>query len=141
MATYLSNKMAAGVVTRAGTGLQSVSGSYTVATALVNNDLVHLCKIPANGVIRDISVGSNGTQSGSDGVFTVGDATDEDRYISVAGGLSLRSGGGVSKLNVTTGLDHQYTDETIIYLKVTTQGTGQTTGGIIKFTVIYDMQK
>jgi hypothetical protein len=142
MATYLSNKMAAGVVTRAGMGVQSVSGTYTIVTALAGNDLIHLCKLPPNSVVRHVQVGSNGTQgANTDSVFTVGDADDEDRYITTAGGLSLRSGGGVSVLNATSGLDVQNTAETTLYLKVTTAGTGQTTGGIVKFTVVYDMQK
>jgi hypothetical protein len=141
MPTYLSNKMQPGVVTRAGMGVQSVSGTYTIATTLILNDLIHLCRVPANAVIRDIMVSSNGTQSGADSVFTVGDSVDEDRFITTAAGLSFRTGGGVARLNATTGLDHQYADETIIYVKLTTLGTGQTTGGVVRFVVIYDMQK
>lgn len=140
MPTYLSNKMQPGVVARAGLGTQSVSGEYTVATALVLNDLVHLCRLPANSVVRDLIVSSNGTQSGSDSVFTVGDAADEDRYITTAAGLALRTGGSVARLNTTNGVNFQNTAETILYLKLTTVGTGQTTSGVIKFSVIYDMQ-
>jgi hypothetical protein len=140
MPTYLSNKMQPGVVARAGMGTQSVSGEYTVAPALILNDLVHLCRLPANSVVRDVMVSSNGTQSGADSVFTVGDSVDEDRYITTAAGTALRTGGGVARLNATTGLNFQNTAETILYLKVTTVGTGQTTGGVIKFSVIYDMQ-
>jgi hypothetical protein len=100
-----------------------------------------LFKLPANAVLRDITISSNGTQSGADSVFTVGDSVDTDRYITTAAGLALRTGGSVARLNAHAGLNFQNTAETTVQLLVTTVGTGQTTGGIIKFSAIYDMQK
>jgi len=142
MANYNTDKVASGVVTRAGMGTQSISGEITIGTALAASDTISLFKLPPNSVIRDLMISSNGTQgANSDSVFTVGDSGDTDRYITTAGGLCLRSGGGVSRLNATTGLNYQNTSETTVQLLITTVGTGQTTGGVVKFTAIYDMQK
>lgn len=141
MANYNTDKVASGVVTRAGMGTQSISGEITIGTALAASDTISLFKLPPNSVLREIIITSNGTQSGSDSVFTVGDSGDTDRYITVAGGLALRTGGGLSRLNAHTGLNYQNTSETTVQLLITTVGTGQTTGGVVKFTAIYDMQK
>lgn len=141
MPNYNTDKVSNSVPARAGYGTVSISGEMTVGTALILNDTVSLFKLPANAVIRDLYVSSGGTQSGADSVFTVGDSGDTDRYITTAGGLALRTGGGVSRLNAHTGVNYQNTAETTVQLLITTAGTGQTTGGVIRFSAIYDMQK
>jgi hypothetical protein len=142
MANYNTDKVASTVFPRAGTGTVSVSGEMTVGTALLLNDTVSLFKLPPNAVIRDLHISSSGTQgANSDSVFTVGDSGNTARYITTAGGLCLRSGGGVSRLNAHAGVNYQNTAETTVQLLVTTVGTGQTTTGVIKFSAIYDMQK
>ena len=149
MATYYTDRTLAGTAgntaTRTparvdGRGLVSQIATITIGTALANNDIIQLFTMPAGAVIEDLTVSSDGTQgANNDAVFTVGDGDDADRYITTAGGLALRTGGGVNRLNNYAGHGHTYSAEDTIDLKVTTQGTGQTTGGVIRASVLYRM--
>lgn len=137
MATYTSDRVSTLIPARDGIGVVHQICSYTVTTALILADIVQLFKIPEGAIVLDLMVASDGTQSGSDSVFTVGDTADTDRYIAVAGGLALRTGGGLARLGVQTGVGFTNTADTTIDLIITTAGTGQTTGGIIKASILY----
>lgn len=120
-----------------GRGFVNQAFSFTVETALVVNDVIQLVKVPAGATILDLVVISGGTQSGSDSVFQVGDGSDTDRYITTAGGIIMRSGGGMVRLNAFAGINYNYTNEDTIDLLLSTVGTGQTTGGYVKGWVNY----
>lgn len=140
--TYQSDKVASSIPARSGVGVVTQVCSFSVATALVVNDVIQLFKVPQNAVILNLWVSSDGTQgANTDSVFTVGDGADTDRFITTAGGLILRSGGGVAFMNAFAGAGYQYTAEDTVDLKVTTVGTGQTTGGTIRAGIIYSSQK
>lgn len=117
--------------------LVSQVAEFTVGTALAATDVIQLFTVPKGATVLDIYVSSSGTQSGSDSVFTLGDGNVTDRYITVAGGLALRTGGAISRMNAHTGTGYVYPDEDTIDLLMTTTGTGQTTSGVIRATVLY----
>lgn len=149
MATYYTDRTETGTAGNTttvipprvdGRGLIAQSCEITVGTALANNDIIELFKVPLGAVVIDLMVSSDGTQgANNDAVFTVGDGDDTDRYITTAGGLALRTGGGLNRMNAHTGLHNKYTADDTIDLKVTTAGTGQTTGGKIRAHVVYSM--
>lgn len=110
---------------------------FTVGVAL-STDTIQLCTVPIGATILDLYISSGGTQgANSDSVFTVGDGNSTARFITTAGGLCLRSGGGISRMNAHAGTGYVYTVEDTIDLLVTTAGTGQTTTGVIRAVVIY----
>ena len=146
MPNYNSSRISNALPARARNGFEVVfSGTVTVGVALILSDTVTLAKLPVGAMIVDVKIKSNGTQSGSDSVFTVGDSTDTARYITTAAGLALRSGGGYSSLNAvgaTKGAGYVITSTTdTVILTITTAGTGQTTGGLIDCFITYTMQQ
>lgn len=138
MTTYKSNKVAATIPARAlGPTTTMQACSYTVSTALANNDVIQLFTIPAGAVITYLVVSSDGTGSGSNSTFEVGDGDDTDRYLLSTGGTALRSGGGTNQCTRHNGIGYAYTAEDTIDLKVIEQGVGSTTGGVIRAVVHY----
>lgn len=132
---------------RANVGLTEAAVAFVVGTtnanlsALAANDVIQLFKVPKGAVIHELSVSSDGTQAtNSDSVIQVGDGNDADRFLMSPLGLVLRSGGAVERLNNPAGHCYQYTEDDTIDLKVSTVGTGQTTGGTIKAALLYSMQ-
>ena len=147
MASYSTPTYSSGKPAR--TGMDTVTvlfGILDVSVALATSDTINLCKIPAGAQMIDVAIMSAGTQSGSDSTFTVGDSGDTDRFITTAGGLALRSGGGVSRMNgaalsaATTGIGYEYTADTDLVMTIATAGTGQTTGGRITGYAQYRMK-
>lgn len=148
MASYSTPTYSSGKPAR--TGMDTVTvlfGILDVSVALATNDTINLCKIPAGAQMIDVAIMSAGTQgANSDSTFTVGDSGDTDRFITTAGGLALRSGGGVSRMNgaalsaATTGIGYEYTADTDLVMTITAQGTGQTTGGRITGYAQYRMK-
>lgn len=147
MASYSTPTYSSGKPAR--TGMDTVTvlfGILDVSVALATSDTINLCKIPAGAQMIDVAIMSAGTQSGSDSTFTVGDSGDTARFITTAGGLALRSGGGVSRMNgavlsaATKGIGYEYTADTDLVMTITLQGTGQTTGGRITGYAQYRMK-
>lgn len=146
MPTYYSNRVKA-------TGVQAVQKQlglttdvfeFSPATALVNSDVIKLVTVPKGAKIINIRVGGKGIQSGTDSVFALGDAADDDRF--GAGYQTLRSNvttqtdipsAGVTGGEIVSGAGYEYTADTDLELKITTAGTGQTTGGKIFGVVQY----
>lgn len=143
MATYYTDRTNADdtIPARSGLGLIVQKATITIGTALATNDIIQLFKVPSGAIIHDLTVSSNGTQSGnSDAVFSVGIGGDTDKFITTAAGLKLRSGGGVVSIDNEDGHAYTFTADDTIDLLVTTGGTGQTTGGIINATVAYSLE-
>lgn len=141
MTDYYTDKVASSIPARgAGPDLVAQSATLTISTALANSDIVQLFKVPAGAVVHYLSVASDGTQSGNNSTFSVGDGDDDDRFLAAASGTSLRTGGGAVVCNRYVGLNHQYTADDTIDLKVVEQGAGQTTGGKIRASIIYSGQ-
>lgn len=144
MPTYFSSRvstsntvLAGDIPARQSEQVTSQVTEITIGTALVASDIIQLFTLPRGAVILNLIISSNGTQSGSDAVFTVGDTAVNNRYILVAGGLALRTGGGVNVLGAHTGLGYVIPAESTMNLYITTVGTGQTTGGVIRAQVTY----
>ena len=144
MATYYASRVSSSntalgavIPARASEGLISQVAEFTVGTAL-STDTIQLFTVPVGATILDLYISSGGTQgANSDSVFTVGDGSSTARFITTAGGLCLRSGGGISRMNAHAGTGYVYTAEDTIDLLVTTAGTGQTTTGVIRAMVLY----
>jgi hypothetical protein len=140
--TYYSDRVDPSIPARSGIGVVTQVCTFAVAANLVVNDIIQLFKVPKNAVINDIWVSSDGTQgANTDSVFTVGDGADTDRFITTAGGTILRSGGGLARMNAFAGAGYQYSAEDTVDLKITTVGTGQTTGGTINAGIMYSLRK
>jgi hypothetical protein len=144
MATYYASRVSTSNTALAGDfparyseQLVSQFAEFTVGVSL-STDTIQLFNVPAGATILDLYISSGGTQgANSDSVFTVGDGSSTARFITTAGGLCLRSGGGISRMNAHAGTGYVYTAADTIDLLVTTAGTGQTTTGVIRAMVLY----
>ncbi len=117
---------------KSGLGVVPIYSEITIATALVVNDIIELFKTQKGMRILELLMVCNGTQSGNDSVCRVGDGGVNNRFITTAGGLFLRTGGARQAINtLNTGYGYVYTADDTVKLEVTTVGTGQTTGGKI----------
>lgn len=137
MTAYYTDKGESDIVAFAPTG--GVAGQiaqFSVAVALANSDTLTLFHIPKGAKIIDLWVQSDGTQSGNNSTYKVGDSVDDDRFMTTSVGDCLRTGGGRDEA-VIGGLGYEYTSDTDIVLTIVEQGAGQTTGGKIKAGVYY----
>jgi hypothetical protein len=145
MPTYYSDRMNAAATepVQGGNGLIFDFAEVSVGTALVNDDIVKLFKLPKGAYVVGLLIAGYGVQSGTDAVYTVGDSDDPDRYITTANGLNLRSNNasqtwGMGILpTATAGFGYKTTASVDVDLKITTAGTGQTTGGKIRAGIMY----
>lgn len=138
MATYTSDRVSTLITARDGIGVVHQICTYTVVTALATADILQLFKLPEGAIVLDLMVASGGTQgANNNSEFTVGDVLDADRYIVTANGLALRSGGGVDRLSAPTGVAYTNPADTTVDLTITVGGSGQTTGGYIRASILY----
>lgn len=137
MPNYNSTRVNPLITARDGIGVIHQVTEFTVTTALINADTVSLFTVPEGSIILDLVISSNGTQSGSDSTFSLGDAAVPARYMPAASGTALRTGGGTVRMNAFTGFNFTNTADTNILLTVVAAGTGQATGGIIRAYVLY----
>lgn len=145
MATYYSDRVRSDAThpVQANNGLVVDFCEVSVGTALVGSDIVKLFTVPKNARVLSVLVAGYGIQSGTDSVYTVGDAGDTDRFVTIANGLNLRSNNASQNLGMfsidgaTTGIGHKYTADTDVNLTITTAGTGMTTGGKIHAAIFY----
>ena len=147
MATYYSNRSSSNGSheIKGGFGMISDYCEVSVGTALVNNDIIKLFTLPKGARVIAMTVLGQGVQSGADSVFDVGDSGDQDRIM--GGQTTLRSSSYASywwtiptAKSATTAPFHVYTANTDIELKITTAGTGMTTGGKIVAGIIYFLE-
>jgi hypothetical protein len=114
--------------------------TYTVAAALVVNDVIQMVKIPAGATILDVVLSASDLDTGTSAaiVLDVGDDGDTDRFID---GSTAGQAGGVTHLNNRAGHCYTYTaDNTIDVLVQVAPATGATSG-TIALGVCYTMEQ
>ena len=136
--TYTADNAAAGKQARAGVGLQSVSSKYTMTAALVINDVIKMCKVPAGAVIQDIILSTSDLDTASSPAVTlsVGDGSDTDRFLSAS---TIGQAGGIARLTPHLGHGYQYAAEDTIDILVAAAPTTSVTDGTLMLTVFYNM--
>lgn len=102
-----------------------------VAGDLALNKTVDIMVIPKGFVLTSLSVvvpdmDSNGSPTLT---FAIGDATDDDRYI--ATGATTGQAGGTNTTLASTGLNYEFTDDTVITWK-TSAAAATAVAGTIK---------
>lgn len=139
MATLSSAKSAAGVPARKGIAEVSVYFSYALAAALVDEDLIRLCKIPAGAVITDfrLFVPDLDTNVSPAIALNVGDETDPNRY--VAGSTVGQAVGTIGFADfIPAAVGFEYTADDYLVVEVeTAPATGAATGtikGVVRYT-------
>ena len=127
---------------KGGLGLIIDNCTVSVGTALVNNDRIKLFTLPKGSRVLGLQVQGVGVQSGTDSLFSIGDEADPDRF--QTGVINLRSNSLdtyiyliPSEKTATTGIFNEYEEDTDVELKITTAGTGMTTGGKINAVIYY----
>lgn len=128
-----------GVVPRANIALNSVSGSYTMLAAFLDEDIVHLVKIPAGATILELILDVPALTDQADVTWDLGDADSSGRFIT-AGTAGRSSTGAIVRCTLAGGTQHEYTaDNTIQFRIKTVPGATAVTNGTIKLTAIYSM--
>jgi len=132
-------KAGGGIQPRAGLGLCSISGSYTMLAAFLDEDIVHLVKIPAGATILELILDVPPLTDQADVTWDLGDGTDSGRFIS--GGTAGRSSAGaIVRTTVVGSSQYKYTAENTIQFKIkTVPGVTAVTDGTIKLTALYTM--
>jgi len=138
MATYKSTRVTANAPARFVPGLNCVSGSVEVTTALAVADVLELDTIPS-GCVFHFGVYS-ATEMDSDAsptlTFKIGDATDDDRFgIGVTVG---QTNAGYEFVSRQPGHLYVFTADTLILAEVEAIATGAT--GTFKYSLFYSSQ-
>lgn len=125
--------------------------TYTVAAALVVNDVIQMVKIPSGATILDVVLSSTDLDTASSPaiVLDVGDDGDTDRFIDGAeiaqgGGIARLGSGATSAAHVTTtqaGHCYTYTADNTIDVHVQVAPTTGATSGTIRLGVCYTMEQ
>lgn len=139
--TFTTSKVAATVQPRSGVGPHWVFGTYTVAAALVVNDIVQCVQVPVGATIMEVILNVTDLDTSTGLVLAVGDGGDDDRFIK---GSTIGQTGGTVRLGsgIVDNACNQYTytaDDTID-VKVTTAPTTGATSGTIGLAVSYTLQ-
>jgi hypothetical protein len=138
--TLTSDAVASGVQARAHLHEHTIVAKYTVAAALVLNDVIQMVKIPAGAKIVDLTLSctdldTNGTPAI---VLDVGDGSDTDRFID---GSTIGQAGGIARLDQHGGHGYAYSAEDTIDVLVQVAPATGATSGTITLTVKYTMEK
>jgi hypothetical protein len=137
--TFKSAKAASGIQPRAGLGVQSVTGEYEIAAALVINDVIEMVKIPAGACILEVILVSDDLDTaGPSIILDVGDGSVSDRFID---GSTVGGTAGVDRLNEVDGLGYVYAAEDTIDIKVQVAPTTGAASGTLRLMVLYTMDK
>lgn len=132
MPTYTNTtKVSSGVPVKAGTDIISVTGSYTVAVALVTNDIIEMVKLPKGVTVQEVIFSSSASVGGTANL-TIGDTGDADRFIT----STAFTAAALARLNAHTGHGFVTTADTTISVTAASIATG-TTGTVLTLTVIY----
>lgn len=144
--TLTAAKVASGIQPKAThQGVVAVRGIYTLAAALVINDVIQMVKVPKGAQILEVilatdDLDTNGTPTIK---LNVGDGNLTDRFIkqdtvAQAGG-TVRLGAGIAATLQSGAHGYQYTaEDTIDVLVQAAPATGATTGDIV-LTVLYHL--
>ena len=120
------------------------TGVYDLSAALVINDTIDMCKLPAGMVVDDMIVDCDDLDSGTAAVFDVGihdpdyaqaggsDTSDVDVFMS---GLTIAQAGGLARMTLRTGRRLAPVNyDRYIRIKFTTAPGTSATSGKIKLT-------
>jgi hypothetical protein len=135
--TYASAKAAAGITRKVEhQGNVSVTASYTIAAALVINDLIQMVKIPKGATILEILLAVPDLDSNVSPAVTldVGDATTADRFIAAN---TVGQAGGVARIDQAAGVGYTYTADDVISVKVHAAPATSAITGTITLSVLY----
>lgn len=118
----------------------AVYSKYSITAALVINDVIQMCRVPAGARITNVILKTADLDSGGSPSITldVGDTGDTDRLIAAA--TIGQAGGTSSALVSSTGQFYQYTAETIISVLVHAAPATSATTGDIELLVEYVLQ-
>src|SRR3989304_9872974 len=132
-------KAGGGIQPGAGLGLCSISGSYTMLAAFLDEDIVHLVKIPAGATILELILDVPPLTGQADVTWDLGDGTDSGRFIS-GGPAGRSSAGAIVRTTVVGSSQYKYTAENTIQFKIkTVPGATAVTAATIKLTALYTM--
>jgi hypothetical protein len=138
---FYSTKTAtgSGVQPRTNLALCSVSGTYTMLAAFLDEDVVNLVTVPAGATVLEVILDVPALTDQADVTWDLGDATVTGRFI-LAGTEGRSSLGAIVRLSVVGSSQYAYTADTKIQFKIkTVPGATAVTNGTIKLTVIYTM--
>ena len=127
-------------------GVVAVVSSYTFAAALVINDLINVCEVPANSKVVGyyVDVPSTGMDTATALVWALGDTTTANLYIT-GSTVGRSSAGGIvgpgSTGSQPGSLSVDYTVQTTIQFKCTTAPTTGVASGTITFVILYTCQQ
>ena len=128
-----------GIQPRAGIGLCSVSGSYTMLAAFLDEDIVHLGKMPKGATLLEVILDVPALTDQADVTWDLGDSDSSGRFIT-AGTAGRSSAGAIVRLTLAGGSQYVYTADNTIQFKIkTVPGATAVTDGTIKLTAIYTM--
>ena len=131
MATYSSSKVATTVQAKAGVDIISVTGSYTIVTALVTSDIIQMVKLPKGVTVQEV-ICSGSASVGATAALTVGDTGNNARYIT----STSFAASALARTNAHTGHGYLTTADGTVDITAGTMATG-TTGTVLTLTVIY----
>ena len=146
MATYYSDRMSSNSshAIKAGGAIVGDVCEVSVSVALVNNDIIKLFTVPKGARVVTVMLQGVGVQSGTDSEFELGDSGDTERLLIASAGQYLRSNKhdayfylNSSAKTTANNTFHTYAANTDIEMKITTAGTGMTTGGKIVAAILY----
>ena len=120
-------------------GVYPLYGTYELAAALVQNDVIQMANIKEGTRVIEVMVFTDDLEaSGSATVFDVGDSGSTARFIT--GSTIAQAGGQVSSKDATygvaSGLGYQYTANDTIDIKFTAVGTGNTSGTVTLYALV-----
>ena len=117
--------------------VKAVRGEITVDTALALNDVVNVCKLPAQHVPVDFIADSDDHDSGGSPaiVLKVGIGSDDDALIS---STNIAQAGGVARMDAVAGLRMAPSDtDRYVFFTVSTGPATGATGGKLGGTLLY----
>ena len=136
--TFTSSGVATGIMAKSLIGLNAVTATYTVSSALVVNDVIEMVKVPKGAKIVEVilACGDLDTDGTPAVVLAVGDGTTADRFIT---GSTVGQAGGVTRLGVAAGLGYVYTANDTIDIKATTAADAMSSAADVTLTVVYEL--
>lgn len=144
--TFTTAKVAATIPAKATPqNVLAVSAKYTLAAALVINDVIQMLTVPKGAQILSLTLTSDDLDSNGTPLITlsVGDGALVDRFIKAstvaqAGGVA-RLGDGLTVSLLSGANGYQYTVEDTIDVKVIAAPATGATAGDITLTVLYHL--
>ena len=116
MATFTSNKAAAGVATRSlHAGPVVEVAVYTASASWSAGDVIQMVKVPAGAKVVDVTVTSNTLVASGAAGWEIGDGIDTNRYAAGSGAATILETG----IDLHTGLNYEYSAEDTVDVRLT----------------------